>query len=138
MTKNVNLRLDDEKDRDLLEAMEHSLISNPQLFKLLARVALSNKEELSLQGMFDNGYFDNNSIEKPIQNDTKVSKPMQVDTNQNKSNHEKMIQSNTNKNKPVQDDKKTSNVVQNNASEKDTSENQEEDFGATLFKGLGK
>lgn len=131
MTKNVNLRLDTEKDSDLLEAMEHSLISNPQLFKLLARVALSNKEALSLQGMFDNGYFNDDNSNKTIKNDTKVSKPVQKDTKQNESIQKDTIQNDTKQDKPKQEDTKVSETKQNDT-------NQEEDLGAGLFKGLGK
>lgn len=78
MVKSVYIRLNEDRDRDLLSAFSKSTISNPQLIKALARYALNHIDtahsplftgEIDMSSLISDTTFD----DKNKQNATKIS-----------------------------------------------------------------
>lgn len=88
MVKSVYIRLNEDRDRDLLSAFSKSTISNPQLIKALARYALNHIDtahsplftgEIDMSSLISDTTFDDKdkqiatNDDKNKQNATKIS-----------------------------------------------------------------
>lgn len=117
MAKSVNIRLDAEKDKDILEMIEHSKVSNVQLFKSLARIAIRNVD-ISNSILFDEDYI--NSLENDVPSNVKnnnnnaqkedkkeqIVTPVKKDVTNDNIKEEKVIENNNNEEKVTEDDDK--------------------------------
>lgn len=143
MVKSVNIRLDPNKDKDILAMIEHSKISNVQLFKSLARVAVSNTD-ISRLGIFDDGFIDVTESNKKEQNVTKSNdddnQPV-TESNKMEQNEDKKLQDVTSEKDMEQNGtEKVQNVTKSNNEHKDKKEDDDSvnDFINSQFSNIQK